>query len=85
MLYPGNGPGGLTGAATTVPSLDLTALRLGGRLSDVDRDGHADLVVREKATGYLWLLAGHHGRLRSPAGSWPRGTAATTWPADPDR
>jgi hypothetical protein len=25
---------------------------------DVDRDGHADLIVREKATGYLWLLPG---------------------------
>ncbi len=27
----GNGPGGLTGSSTTVPSLDLTALRLGAQ------------------------------------------------------
>ena len=28
---------------------------------DVDRDGRADLVVRGKATGYLWLLPGTAG------------------------
>ena len=27
-------------------------------VSDANLDGHADVVVREKATGYLWLLPG---------------------------
>src|SRR4029079_5616831 len=60
----GNGPGGLTGASTTVPSLDLTAYDWVLSPGDVNRDGRADLVVREKATGYLWLLAGTSGGYR---------------------
>ena len=79
----GNGPGGLTGSSTTVPSLDLTRYDWVLSPGDVNRDGRADLVVREKATGYLWLLAGDHAAATRPAGSSPRGTAATTWPADP--
>ena len=57
----GNGPGGLTGSSTTVPSLDLTRYDWVLSPGDVNRDGRADLVVREKATGYLWLLAGATG------------------------
>ena len=56
----GNGPGGLTGSATTL-SLDLTPYDWVLSPGDVDRDRRADLVVREKATGYLWLLPGRSG------------------------
>jgi uncharacterized protein with LGFP repeats len=56
-LYRGNGPGGLTGSPTTVTS-SLAGYDWVLSAGDVDRDGHADLVVREKATGYLWLLPG---------------------------
>ncbi|RYP83703.1 hypothetical protein EKO23_18270 [Nocardioides guangzhouensis] len=56
----GNGPGGLTGASAAV-SLDLTGYDRVLSPGDVDRDGRADLVVREKATGYLWLLPGRSG------------------------
>ena len=48
----------------TVPSLDLTGYDWVLSPGDVNRDGRADLVVREKATGYLWLLAGTTGGYR---------------------
>ena len=50
-------------AASPAPRDDLHGphpLRLGAQ-RDVDRDGRADLVVRGKATGYLWLLSGTSG------------------------
>ncbi len=56
----GNGPGGLTGSSTTI-STDLSRYDWVLSPGDVNRDGRADLVVREKATGYLWLLAGTSG------------------------
>lgn len=57
MLYAGNGPGGLTGKGRVL-DLDLTAYDWVVGVSDVGGAGHADLVVREKATGYLWLIPG---------------------------
>jgi hypothetical protein len=56
VLYPGNGPGGLTGAQKL--SLNLSPYDWVIGVSDVGITGHADLVVRERATGRLWLLPG---------------------------
>ncbi|ABL80919.1 MULTISPECIES: FG-GAP-like repeat-containing protein [unclassified Nocardioides] len=55
-LFPGNGPGGLTDPKRL--GLDLTPYDWVIGVSDVLLTGHPDLVVREKATGYLWLLQG---------------------------
>jgi hypothetical protein len=63
-LIRGNGPGGLTGSSSTV-SGDLARYDWMLSPGDVNRDGRADLVVREKATGYLWLLAGKSGGYQS--------------------
>jgi N-acetylmuramoyl-L-alanine amidase-like protein/VCBS repeat protein len=57
LLYAGNGPGGLTGRARAL-NLDLTPYDWVVGVSDIGVVGHADLVVREKATGYLWLIPG---------------------------
>jgi hypothetical protein len=56
----GNGPGGLTGAATTV-KIDLSPYDWVLSPGDVNGDRRADLVVRQKSNGYLWLLAGKSG------------------------
>ena len=56
VLAPGNGPGGLTG--TRALPLDLAAYDWVVGVSDADRAGHPDLVVRARRTGYLWLLPG---------------------------
>jgi hypothetical protein len=53
----GNGPGGLTGGRGSL-SVDLGGYDWVLSLGDVDRNGRPDLVVREKTTGYLWLLPG---------------------------
>ena len=55
-LFPGNGPGGLTNPRAL--GLDLTPYDWVIGVSDVLLTGHPDLIVREKATGYLWLLQG---------------------------
>ena len=54
VLYPGNGPGGLTGSKTL--SIDVAAYDWVIGISDIGLVGHGDLVLREKATGYLYLL-----------------------------
>lgn len=59
-LYRGNGPGGLTGSPTTMPGSFAAYDRVIGA-GDVDGNGHADLVAREKSTGYLWMLPGTRG------------------------
>jgi hypothetical protein len=56
LLFPGNGPGGLTNARTL--GLDLRPYDWVIGVSDVNLSGHADVLVRERATGYLWLLRG---------------------------
>ena len=56
----GNGPGGLTGAASTV-KLDLSPYDWVLSPGDVNGDRRADLIVRQKSNGYLWLLAGKSG------------------------
>ncbi|MEP9364216.1 FG-GAP-like repeat-containing protein [Nocardioides sp. CN2-186] len=55
-LYPGNGPGGLTSGKPL--SLDLSPYDWVVGISDEGLTGHPDLVVREKKTGYLWLVPG---------------------------
>jgi hypothetical protein len=55
-LFPGNGPGGLTSPKSL--SLDLAPYDWVVGVSDVSLTGHADLIVREKATGILWLVQG---------------------------
>ncbi|MGZ8744609.1 MAG: FG-GAP-like repeat-containing protein [Nocardioides sp.] len=52
-LFPGNGPGGLTGATSL--GLDLSPYDWVVGVSDVNLTGHPDLVVRAKKNGYLWL------------------------------
>ncbi len=54
-LYPSNGPGGLVSRVKTL-GIDLTPYDWVIGAGDLQRNGHADLVVREKATGDLWLL-----------------------------
>ena len=53
-LYPGNGPGGLTGARTL--GLDLAPYDWVIGVSDVNLTGHADVIVRERRTGHLYVL-----------------------------
>jgi hypothetical protein len=55
-LYPGNGPGGLTDPQQLKGSLSGYDWVVG--ISDETLTGHPDLVVREKATGNLYLLQG---------------------------
>jgi hypothetical protein len=56
-LYPGNGPGGLTNKVVTF-GIDLAPYDWVLGIGDENLTGHADLVVRERSTGYLWLLPG---------------------------
>ena len=55
VLYPGNGPGGLTSPVSLGVNVSAYDWVLG--VGDVN-GGHADLIAREKGTGYLWLLPG---------------------------
>jgi hypothetical protein len=55
-LFPGNGPGGLTGSEGL--GLDLKAYDWVVGLSDGNLTGHADVIVRERATGNLYLFRG---------------------------
>ncbi|HQR26541.1 MAG TPA: FG-GAP-like repeat-containing protein [Nocardioides sp.] len=65
LLYPGNGPGGLVDRVSRL-SVGLARYDWVVGLGDASGDGHADVVVRERATGLLWLLRG------SPTGFAPR-------------
>ena len=53
-LYPGNGPGGLTGAKKLGADVGGYDWVIG--VSDLRINGHSDLIVREKATGFLYAL-----------------------------
>ncbi len=53
-LYPGNGPGGLTSPRSL--SLDVSPYDWVVGVSSEVLVGHPDVLVREKSTGYLWLL-----------------------------
>ncbi|MCD4534129.1 FG-GAP-like repeat-containing protein [Nocardioides sp. cx-169] len=54
LVRPGNGPGGLTGSKTL--SVDLAPYDWVVGISDIGLTGHSDLILRERATGYLYLL-----------------------------
>jgi hypothetical protein len=56
MLFPGNGPGGLTDPEGL--GLDLSRYDWVVGISDEGLTGHADLVVRSRKNGYLWLIPG---------------------------
>ena len=56
VLYPGNGPGGLTGPEPL--GVDVSSYDWVLGVGDIKGSGHADLIVRSKRTGYLWLLPG---------------------------
>ncbi|MDO9456868.1 FG-GAP-like repeat-containing protein [Nocardioides sp.] len=55
-LYPGNGPGGLTGARAL--SFDATPYDAFIGVSDMDLTGHPDLLARKRSTGQLVLIPG---------------------------
>jgi hypothetical protein len=55
-LYAGNGPGGLT--KPTAFKLNLKPYDWVVGISDIRNAGHADVIVRKKTTGDLWLLPG---------------------------
>ncbi|GGM81022.1 hypothetical protein GCM10009721_01760 [Terrabacter tumescens] len=57
FLYPGNGRGGW-GARVRLGA-GWNAMNGFAGPGDVNGDGRADLVVRERATGYLWLYPGN--------------------------
>jgi len=56
VLYPGNGPGGLTGGAAIAGGARRYNRLLGP--GDVDGDGYPDVVARQRRDGTLWLLPG---------------------------
>jgi len=56
-VYPGNGPGGLMDGTTT--SVDVSAYDWIIGVGNVTGTRQPDLVVREKATGFLWVLPGN--------------------------
>ncbi len=53
-LFPGNGPGGLTSPKGL--SVDVAAYDWVIGVSDVNLTGHADVIVRERKTGNLYVL-----------------------------
>jgi hypothetical protein len=55
-LFPGNGPGGLTGGKAL--GLDLSPYDWVVGVSDVLLTGHADLLVRERSSGDLYVIQG---------------------------
>ena len=85
FLYPGNGRGGW-GARVRLGA-GWNAMNGFAGPGDVNGDGRADLVVRERATGYLWLYPGNGtggllARVRLGTG-WGSMTALTS-PGDLD-
>ncbi|MDF1606361.1 FG-GAP-like repeat-containing protein [Nocardioides sp. YIM 152315] len=54
LLYPGNGPGGLTRGRSV--GVDLTPYDWVIGISDIGLRGHADLVVRRESSGALYLI-----------------------------
>ena len=65
VLYRGNGPGGLVAGSSKVRG------RLRGfdwviGISDIDLGGHADVLLRKKSNGRLYLLPGNERRFGKP-------------------
>ena len=83
VLYPGNGPGGLTGG--TAVGARPPATTGWSPVGDVTGDGRADLLVRDARHRHAVAAAaappsGFGARRRSTA---PATCAASTWPAEP--
>ncbi len=55
-MFRGNGPGGLVNGRML--PIDMSAFDWTVGVSDVGLTGHADVVVRKRGTGQLWLLPG---------------------------
>jgi hypothetical protein len=55
IMYRGNGPGGLTGTPRALPDTFASFDWLIG-VSDLALTGHADLILRKKATGELFAI-----------------------------
>jgi len=60
----GNGPGGLTSAQRI--GIDMRPFDWTIGVSDVGITGHADVIVRKKGTGQLWLLPGSAAGFGTP-------------------
>jgi hypothetical protein len=63
-IFKGNGPGGLMGGRQM--RLDLSAYDWTIGVSDVGLTGHADVIVRKKGTGQVWLLPGSTSGFGTP-------------------
>jgi uncharacterized protein with LGFP repeats len=64
VLYPGNGPGGWTGARTL--PLDPSPYDKIIGISDMDLTGHSDLLARKRSTGELVFIAGASSKFAAP-------------------
>lgn len=64
-VYPGNGPGGLT-TEKAVTGMSLQGYDWVIGISDIALTGHPDVIVRQQATGGLFLLNGSSTGLGSP-------------------
>ena len=73
QVYAGNGPGGLTTAAT-VAGVSLAPYDWVIGIRDIGLTGHADLVVRSTGTGQLSLLPGETTGVGAPV---PLGAGTT--------
>ncbi len=62
VLYPGNGPGGLTDQEPL--GVDVSGYDWVLPVGDIKGSGHADLIARSKRTGHLWLLPGKASGVR---------------------
>ena len=65
FLYPGNGTRRWSARARSGTGWNVFSALVGA--GDVNGDGRADLLARERATGYLWLYPGN-----GTGGSLPR-------------
>ncbi len=63
-LYPGNGPGGMTGGRQVLSGLQAYDWLVG--LGDLDGDRRSDLLARSKANGWLYLIPGTSSGFASP-------------------
>jgi hypothetical protein len=63
-LYPGNGPGGLTGSKTL--ALDTSRYDWVVGVSDLRLSGHSDVIVRDRKSGYLYAISARASSFGTP-------------------